>query len=61
MIVVSDTTPLSELAKVGKLTIFRDTYGKIWIPQEVYDEVIAERRMRGHAFGRSVKCRSVVD
>jgi uncharacterized protein len=39
MIVVSDTTPLSELAKVGKLDILRDTYGKILIPQEVYDEI----------------------
>ena len=39
MIVVSDTTPLSELAKVGKLNILRDVFGEIVIPQEVYDEV----------------------
>lgn len=39
MIVVSDTTPLSELAKVGKLDILRETYGEILIPQEVYDEI----------------------
>ncbi|MBC6479887.1 MAG: DUF3368 domain-containing protein [Hormoscilla sp. GM7CHS1pb] len=39
MIVVSDTTPLSELAKVGKLDLLRDVFGEIIIPQEVYNEV----------------------
>lgn len=39
MIIVSDTTPLSELAKVGKLNLLHDIYGKIIIPQEVYHEV----------------------
>ncbi|AVQ73838.1 MULTISPECIES: DUF3368 domain-containing protein [unclassified Microcystis] len=33
MIIVSDTTPLSELAKVGKLNLLHDIYGKIIIPQ----------------------------
>lgn len=41
MIVVSDTTPLSELAKIGQLDLLRDVYGKIIIPQEVSDEVTA--------------------
>lgn len=48
MIVVSDTTALSELAKVGQLTLLRDIYGQIIIPQEVYNEVttgtLRERR-----------------
>lgn len=39
MIVVSDTTPLSELAKVGQLDLLFRVYGEILIPQEVYDEV----------------------
>lgn len=39
MIIVSDTTPLSQLAKVGKLNLLHDIYGKIIIPQEVYHEV----------------------
>lgn len=39
MIVVSDTTPLSELAKIGRLDILKDIYGEILIPKEVYDEV----------------------
>ena len=39
MIVVSNTTPLSELAKVGLMHLLGDVFGQIIIPQEVYDEV----------------------
>ncbi len=39
MIVVSDTTPLSELAKVGQLNLLRDIFGQVIIPEEVYNEV----------------------
>ncbi len=39
MIIVSDTTPLSELAKVGKLNLLRDIFGQVIIPQAVYNEV----------------------
>lgn len=39
MIVVSDTTPLSELAKIGRLVLLRDVFGQVIVPQEVYDEV----------------------
>lgn len=39
MIVVSDTTPLSELAKVGQLDLLRDIFGQVIIRQEVYTEV----------------------
>ncbi|WP_254563865.1 DUF3368 domain-containing protein [Oscillatoria sp. HE19RPO] len=39
MIVVSNTTPLSELAKIGRLNLLPDLFGKIIIPQEVYDEL----------------------
>lgn len=41
MIIVSDTTPLSELAKVGQLNLLRDIFGQVIIPQEVYNEVTA--------------------
>jgi predicted nucleic acid-binding protein len=41
VIVVSDTSPISELAKVGRLTILFDIYGRIFVPQEVYSEVIS--------------------
>lgn len=45
MIVVSDTTPISELAKIGRLTLLRDVYRRVIIPQEVYDEVMAGPRV----------------
>jgi uncharacterized protein len=45
VIVVSDTTPISELAKIGRLTLLREVYLRVIIPQEVYDEVMAGPRV----------------
>ena len=39
MIVVSDTTPISELTKVGYLDLLPELFGEIVIPQGVYDEL----------------------
>ena len=39
MIIVADTTPLSELAKVGRINLLQAIFGKVIIPQEVYNEV----------------------
>jgi uncharacterized protein len=39
MIIVSNTTPISELAKVGELQLLHDVFGQVIIPQEVYDEL----------------------
>ena len=39
MIIVSNTTPLSELTKVGQLNLLRELFGRIIIPVEVYNEV----------------------
>lgn len=39
MIVVSNTTPLSKLAKVGYMNLLGESFGQVIIPQEVYDEV----------------------
>jgi hypothetical protein len=39
VIIVSDTTPLSELAKVGQLNLLRDVFGQVIIPEAVYNEV----------------------
>ncbi|MGB3534800.1 MAG: DUF3368 domain-containing protein [Microcoleaceae cyanobacterium] len=39
MIIVSDTTPLSELAKIGQLNLLKDVFGTLIIPQEVYQEI----------------------
>lgn len=40
MIIASDTTPLSELAKIGQLNLLKDIFGTVIIPQEVYQELI---------------------
>jgi len=45
MIVVSNTTPLSELAKIGRMDLLREVFGQIIIPQEVYDEVTTGTQM----------------
>jgi predicted nucleic acid-binding protein len=39
MIIVSDTTPLSELAKIGKLDLLQAVFGRVIIPQQVYVEL----------------------
>ncbi|MFB2981425.1 DUF3368 domain-containing protein [Microseira sp. BLCC-F43] len=39
MIIISDTTPLSELSKIGQLNLLKDIFGQVIIPQEVYNEV----------------------
>lgn len=39
MIVVSNTSPIINLAAVGRLDLLRQLYKKIVIPQAVYDEI----------------------
>ena len=44
---VSNSTPLIYLAKLGKLNILRDVYGRVIISKAVYDEVVKEGKERG--------------
>ena len=39
MIIVSDTTPISELAKVNYLNLLPKLFGRVMIPQGVHDEL----------------------
>ena len=39
MIIVSDTTPISELAKVNCLNLLPKLFGRVMIPQGVHDEL----------------------
>ncbi len=39
MIIISDTTALSELAKIGKLELLYGVFGTVVIPEEVYQEI----------------------
>ena len=44
MIVVSNSSPLIALAKIGKLHILRELFGEITIPKAVWDEVVVKGR-----------------
>lgn len=41
MIVVSDTSPITNLAAVGLLELLNQLYNRVIIPQAVYDEMVA--------------------
>jgi predicted nucleic acid-binding protein len=50
MIVVSDTSPITNLAAVNQLTLLHQLYGTIIIPQAVYDEMASlGYALRGYA------------
>lgn len=40
MIVVSDSTILIGLLKIGKLDLLKETFSKVYIPEEVFKEVV---------------------
>lgn len=44
--VVSNTTPIISLLKIGKLEILKDLYEEIYIPQEVYSEIEAGKNKK---------------
>ncbi len=44
MIVVSNSSPLITLAKIGKLNILKELFGQIIIPKAVWVEVVEKGR-----------------
>jgi predicted nucleic acid-binding protein len=40
MTAISNSTPLIVLAKINRLDLLKDYFGEIYIPEEVYDEVV---------------------
>lgn len=44
MIVVSDTTPLISLLKIDKVYLLEKLFGRIFIPQAVFDELVIDKR-----------------
>ena len=44
MIVVSDTTPLISLMKIGKLDLVNHLFGEVQIPNAVYEELVSNTR-----------------
>lgn len=49
MIIVSDTSPLVNLAAVRHLNLLQQLYGQVIIPQAVYDEIVAGTPQPGSA------------
>ncbi|MEQ8467318.1 DUF3368 domain-containing protein [Coleofasciculus sp. E1-EBD-02] len=45
MIVVSDTSPITNLAAIGQLDLLRQLYKTIIIPQAVYDKMVAVNKI----------------
>lgn len=44
-IAVSNSTPLIYLAKVGRLNIIEDVFGKVFIPEAVFNEAVVQGKM----------------
>jgi predicted nucleic acid-binding protein len=40
MIIISNTSPISNLAAIGQLTLLQQLYGKVIIPPAVYQEIL---------------------
>ena len=49
MIVVSNTTPLIGLAIIERFDLLQHLFGKLYIPQAVYDEAVTAGREKGGA------------
>jgi len=45
--VVSNSSPLIYLAKVGRLNLFKDIFGRVWIPEAVFYEVVTQGKALG--------------
>lgn len=57
MIVVSDTTPLISLMKMGQLGLIGQLFGEVQIPDAVYDELVSNQKFQSEA---QAKCISIL-
>lgn len=55
MPVISDASPLIWLAKVGKITLLKDLFGEVIIPQEVYTEAVEKGLQYGFTDAQTIK------
>lgn len=46
MIVVVDSSSLIALARIGKLNVLKEMFGEIFIPQDVFKEVVTTGKTR---------------
>ena len=49
MIVISDTTPIISLLKIGRLGLLEKLFGEVFIPDAVYAELTADKRFTEEA------------
>ena len=42
MIIISDTSPIINLAVIGQLNLLQKLYGTVVVPQAVYEEIVIE-------------------
>lgn len=49
MIVISDTTPIISLLKIGRLELLEELFEKVFIPDAVYMELTADKRFTEEA------------
>lgn len=49
MIVISDTTPLISLMKIGKLQLLRELFGEVKIPNAVFSELVSNPSFKNEA------------
>ena len=55
MPVISDTSPLIWLAKVGKITLLKDLFVEVIIPQEVYIEAVEKGLQYGFTDAQTIR------
>lgn len=46
MVVVSDTTPIITLIKIDELKLLKDLFGKVYIPNDVYSELVIDEKYK---------------
>lgn len=49
MIVVSDTTPLISLLKIERIDLLKNLFGRVLIPESVFNELTADERFKNEA------------
>jgi uncharacterized protein len=52
---VSNTSPLIWLAKIGKLTLLKDLFGEVFIPEESYNEAVEKGLKEGYSDALVIK------
>ena len=63
MIIISDTSPIINLAVIGQLDLLQKLYGRVVIPQAVYEEIVIEGVGQAGAtevIGRSTRIESLL-